>query len=149
MNYIFLTNMWRDYFSFNFGRVFHQTELDLSDLDQNWAKSGPLLLPTFDISNSMDSSIVQCKSRPWPCNTLLELPNLPKALCQCQGVVINFQNISGFYCSFILRSPVQKFAKVKHYYLLICEWKRLNYFKRQKVPKFYNNIANICQKKFS
>ena len=58
MNYIFLTNMWRDYFSFNFGRVFHQTELDLSDLDQNWAKSGPLLLPTFEISISMDSSIV-------------------------------------------------------------------------------------------
>ena len=32
-------NMWWEYFSFNFWTVFHPSELKLSDLEKNWAKT--------------------------------------------------------------------------------------------------------------
>ena len=39
----FLTNIWRKYFSCNHFTVLHQLKLKWSNLDQNWAKSQPLL----------------------------------------------------------------------------------------------------------
>ena len=43
INATFLTNMWPEYFSFNICTVVHQSELDLSNLDQNWAPTRPTL----------------------------------------------------------------------------------------------------------
>ena len=40
-------------------RVFHQSKLELSDSDENWAKTSPLLLQIFESSNCVDSRIVQ------------------------------------------------------------------------------------------
>ena len=56
----FLANIWREYFSFNILTVLYQSELELSDLDQNWAKTRHLLFKTFESSNAMDSPIVHC-----------------------------------------------------------------------------------------
>ena len=47
----FLANMWCKYCSFNIWTVAHQSELELSDLDWNWAKTRHLLFKTFEISN--------------------------------------------------------------------------------------------------
>ena len=44
------TNIRWAYFSLNICTVVHQSELELLDLDQNWAKTRPLLFPTFEIS---------------------------------------------------------------------------------------------------
>ena len=57
----FLANIWREYFSFNILTVLYQSELELSDLDQNWAKTRHLLFKTFESSNAMDSHIVHCE----------------------------------------------------------------------------------------
>ena len=51
--------MWWEYFSFKFCPVFHQSALELSYFDQNWAKTRPLLFKIWKFSNSMDSRIVQ------------------------------------------------------------------------------------------
>ena len=56
----FLANIWCKYFSSNIWTVVHQSKLKLSDLDQNWAKTGHLLFKTFESLISIDSSIVQC-----------------------------------------------------------------------------------------
>ena len=56
----FLANIWREYFSFNILTVLYQSELELSYLDQNWAKTRHLLFKTFESSNAMDSPIVHC-----------------------------------------------------------------------------------------
>ena len=56
----FLANIWREYFSSNILTVLYQSELELSYLDQNWAKTRHLLFKTFESSNAMDSPIVQC-----------------------------------------------------------------------------------------
>ena len=45
---IFFANIGLEYFSNNILRVFHQSQLELSDLDQNWAKTSPLLLQIFE-----------------------------------------------------------------------------------------------------
>ena len=50
--------MWWEYFSFKFCPVFHQSALELSYFDQNWAKTRPLLFKIWKFSNSMDSRIV-------------------------------------------------------------------------------------------
>ena len=55
----FFANIGLEYFSNNFLRVFHQSQLELPDLDQNWAKTSPLLLQIFESSNCVDSHIVQ------------------------------------------------------------------------------------------
>ena len=47
--YPFLANMWREYFSFNIWTVIYHPELELSDLDQNWARTRPLLFKTFKL----------------------------------------------------------------------------------------------------
>ena len=47
INVTFLTNMWWQYFSFNFCRVFHHSKVEFSDLDHNWARNTPLLFKTF------------------------------------------------------------------------------------------------------
>ena len=39
----------------DFPRLGPQSKLKLSDLDQNWAKTRPLLFKTFESSNAMDS----------------------------------------------------------------------------------------------
>ena len=54
----FLANIWCKYFSSNIWTVVHQSKLKLSDLDQNWAKTGHLLFKTFESLISIDSSIV-------------------------------------------------------------------------------------------
>ena len=53
----FFANIGLEYFSNNILRVFHQSQLELPDLDQNWAKTSPLLLQIFESSNCMDSHI--------------------------------------------------------------------------------------------
>ena len=60
INVTFLTNMWWQYFSFNFCRVFHHSKVEFSDLDQNWARNMPFLFKTFKLPNSMAWHIVQC-----------------------------------------------------------------------------------------
>ena len=55
----FWTNMWWEYFSLKFCRVFNQSALELSYFDQNCAKTGHLLFKTFESLISMDSRIVQ------------------------------------------------------------------------------------------
>ena len=56
----FWTNMWWEYFSLKFCRVFNQSALELSYFDQNCAKTGHLLFKTFESLISMDSRIVHC-----------------------------------------------------------------------------------------
>ena len=51
----FFANIGLEYFSYNLLRVFHQSQLELPDLDQNWAKTSPLLLQIFESSNCVDS----------------------------------------------------------------------------------------------
>ena len=46
----FLANMWREYFSFNIWTVVYQSELEISDLDQNSAKTGPLLVEIWNFN---------------------------------------------------------------------------------------------------
>ena len=58
----FFANIGLEYFSNNFLRVFHQSQLELPDLDQNWAKTSPLLLQIFESSNCVDRRIVHCTS---------------------------------------------------------------------------------------
>ena len=48
----------KKYFSTKIFTVLHQSKKELSDWDQNWAKTRPLLFKTFEISNAMDSHIV-------------------------------------------------------------------------------------------
>ena len=60
----FLANMWRKYFSFNIWTVVYQSELELSDFDQNWAKTRPLLLKTLELPISIAWPIVQCGNIP-------------------------------------------------------------------------------------
>ena len=55
----FFANIGLEYFSNNILRVFHQSQLELPDLDQNWAKTSPLLLQIFESSNCVDRRIVQ------------------------------------------------------------------------------------------
>ena len=54
----FFANIGLEYFSNNILRVFHQSQLELPDLDQNWARTSPLLLQIFESSNCVDSHIV-------------------------------------------------------------------------------------------
>ena len=54
----FFGNIGLEYFSNQFLRVFHQSKLELSDLDEKWPKSSPLLLNIFDSSNCVDRHIV-------------------------------------------------------------------------------------------
>ena len=56
----YLTNICWKYFSWNLFTVLHQSKLKLSNLDQDWAKTRPLLLKTWKSQISMDSHIVQC-----------------------------------------------------------------------------------------
>ena len=63
--------MWWEYFSLKFCRVFHQSALELSYFDQNWAKTGHLLFKTFESLISIDSSIVQ-----WPVLVILRKTKL-------------------------------------------------------------------------
>ena len=51
--------LWGKYLSTKIFTVLHQSKKELSDWDQNWAKTRPLLFKTFEISNAMDSHIVQ------------------------------------------------------------------------------------------
>ena len=51
----FFANMGWEYIPFNIWTVVHQSELELSDLDQNWAKTRPLLFKTFELPNAMDT----------------------------------------------------------------------------------------------
>ena len=55
----FLTNIPGNHFSHNIFTAFYHWELKFSNLDENWAKTKPLLFKTFDVSNCMDSCIVQ------------------------------------------------------------------------------------------
>ena len=54
--------MWWEYFSFKFCPVFHQSALEWSYFDQNWAKTRPFLFKIWKFSNSMDSRIVHCNT---------------------------------------------------------------------------------------
>ena len=56
----FFANIGLEYFSNQFLRVFHQSKLELSDLDEKLPKSRPLLLNIFESSNCVDRRIVQC-----------------------------------------------------------------------------------------
>ena len=60
----FSSYLWGKYFSTKIHTVLHQSKKELSDWDQNWAKTEPLLFKTFEISNAMDSHMrnVQCGS---------------------------------------------------------------------------------------
>ena len=58
----FLTNIWRKYFSCNHFTVLHQLKLKWSNLDQNWAKSQPLLLKILKSLIVLWGCIAQC---PW------------------------------------------------------------------------------------
>ena len=55
----FLTNIPGNHFSHNICAVFYHSELKFLNLDPNWAKNRPLLLKTLDVSNCVDSGIVQ------------------------------------------------------------------------------------------
>ena len=61
-----------EYFFNKFLRVFHQSKLELSDSDENWAKTSPLHLQIFQSSNCVDSRIVHCVSSNVPSNCLPE-----------------------------------------------------------------------------
>ena len=54
----FFGNIGLEYFSNQFLRVFHQSKLELSDLDEKLPKSRPLLLNIFESSNCVDRRIV-------------------------------------------------------------------------------------------
>ena len=56
----FFGNIGLEYFSNQFLRVFHQSKLELSDLDEKLPKSRPLLLNIFESSNCVDRRIVHC-----------------------------------------------------------------------------------------
>ena len=64
----FLTNIWRKYFSCNHFTVLHQLKLKWSNLDQNWAKTQPLLFKILKSLIVLWGCIVQCVTRPkiWP-----------------------------------------------------------------------------------
>ena len=64
----FSSYLWGKYFSTKIHTVLHQSKKELSDWDQNWAKTEPLLFKTFEISNAMDSHIVHC---PFPLRKVL------------------------------------------------------------------------------
>ena len=59
----FFANIVLEYFFNKFLRVFHQSKLELSDSDENWAKTSPLLLQIFESSNCVDSHIVHCVNK--------------------------------------------------------------------------------------
>ena len=61
----FFANIVLEYFFNKFLRVFHLSKLELSDSDENWAKTSPLLLQIFESSNCVDSRIVQCWWMMW------------------------------------------------------------------------------------
>ena len=63
----FFGNIGLEYFSNQFLRVFHQSKLELSDLDEKLPKSRPLLLNIFESSNCVDRRIVHCY-RKWIVN---------------------------------------------------------------------------------
>ena len=54
----FFGNIGLEYFSNQFLRVFHQSKLELSDLDEKLPKSRHLLLNIFESSNCVDRRIV-------------------------------------------------------------------------------------------
>ena len=59
INIIFLTNIQGNHFSHNIFAFFCHSELKFSNLDQSWAKTRLLLFKTLEVSNCMDSCIVQ------------------------------------------------------------------------------------------
>ena len=67
----FFGNIGLEYFSNQFLRVFHQSKLELSDLDEKLPKSRPLLLNIFESSNCVDRRIVHCVPEEWPWRVLL------------------------------------------------------------------------------
>ena len=78
-----LSYLLKKYFSTKIFTVVHQSEKDLLDLDQNWAKTRHLLFKTWKSSISMDSAIVQWMA-----------PNVDRII-----ITLSYQNILLFKAS--------------------------------------------------